>query len=132
MVHDSGLGTLEDNDIAVNGYSGIEIHSGGNPTVRRNRIHDNKHNGCLVHTDGLGILEDNDIAANGYAGVEIRNGGNPTVRGNRINRNSYTAVWVHNDGRGMIEDNDLTGNKPGPWTIDQDSEANVTRVDNRE
>ena len=35
LVYDSGLGTLEDNDITGNGLSGVEIRTGGNPTAAR-------------------------------------------------------------------------------------------------
>ena len=42
FVHDSGLGTLEDNDITGNACSGVAIKTGGNPTLRGNQIHDNK------------------------------------------------------------------------------------------
>ena len=58
--------------------------TGGNPTLRRNTIHDGKADGVYVFDDGLGILEDNDITANALAGVAIRTGGNPTLRRNTI------------------------------------------------
>ena len=67
FVYDNGLGTLEDNDITANGLSGVEIRTGGNPTLRRNQIHDNKQSGVYVHDNGLGTLEDNDITANAFA-----------------------------------------------------------------
>ena len=41
-VHEGGLGTLEDNDIAGNAYSGVAIGTGASPVLRRNKIHDNK------------------------------------------------------------------------------------------
>jgi parallel beta-helix repeat protein len=108
LVSDSGLGTLEDNDIAGNALSGVEI-SGGNPTLRRNQIHDN-HTGVLVSDNGLGTLEDNDIAGNALSGVTIRTGGNPAVRGNRIHGNKKGGVVVSDNGLGTLEDNDIAGN----------------------
>jgi len=98
MFLDGGLGTLEDNDITGNGYSGVEIKTGGDPTLRGNQIHDNTQDGVYVSDHGLGTLEDNEITGNGSAGVAIETGGHPTVRGNRINRNSYQAVWVRDGG----------------------------------
>ena len=112
--------------------SGVQIGTDGNPSLRRNQIHDNKGCGILVWEGGLGVVEDNDITSNGNMGVEIRTGGNPTFRGNRINRNVYRAVWIHDDGRGVMKDNDLTGNSKGAWLIAEDSKANVTRARNKD
>src|SRR6266508_408713 len=130
LIYDSGLGTLDDNEISANRMSGVEIRAGGNPTLRRNQIHDNKHSGIRVQDNGLGTLEDNDITANGPAGVTIISASNPTLRGNRINRNER-GVWIFKDGRGVIEDNDLTGNEKGALDISEDSKPNVKRSGNR-
>lgn len=108
------------------------INTGGSPTLRGNRIHDNKQNGVMVYDGGLGMLEDNDITGNRYAGVEIREGGSPTLRANRINRNGNQAIHIHDGGRGVIEDNDLSDNAKGAWFIAEDCEANVTRARNTE
>ncbi len=110
----------------------MEINTGGNPTLRRNQIHDNKQSGVFVYDDGLGTLEDNDITGNAYAGVSAKTAGNPTVRANRINRNGSQAVWIREGGRGVVEDNDLTGNAQGAWSIAEDCTANVTRARNKE
>src|SRR6266508_4216061 len=130
LIYDSGLGTLDDNEISANRMSGVEIRAGGNPTLRRNQIHDNKLSGVLVQDNGLETLEDNDITANGPAGVTIISASNPTLRGNRINRNER-GVWIFKDGRGVIEDNDLTGNEKRALDISEDSKPNVKRSGNR-
>ena len=95
-VHDSGLGTLEDNDITANASVGVEITTGGNPTLRRNQIHDNKQAGVFVHDSGLGTLEDNDITANAFAGVEIKDGRqpHPAPQPHQPQRRNE-AVWVY-------------------------------------
>ena len=36
FVNDNGAGRIEDNVISANGYSGIEVTGGGDPTVRGN------------------------------------------------------------------------------------------------
>jgi parallel beta-helix repeat protein len=140
LVHANGLGTLEDNDITANGFGGIgkgigfpgvSISGRGNPTLRNNRIHDNKQSGVSVHADGLGTLEGNDIIANGFCGVMILSGGYPTVRSNRINRNALYAVLVKGGG-GVIEDNDLTDNEQGSLSIAEDAEPKVTHRRNRQ
>jgi F-box protein 11 len=63
-VHDSGLGTLEDNDITGNRLTGIEIMSGGNPTVRGNRINRNGYKAVWIYDGGRGVVEDNDLTGN--------------------------------------------------------------------
>jgi len=45
-------------------WAGVSIKTGGDPTLRRNQIHDNKGGGVHVHDNGLGTLEDNDITGN--------------------------------------------------------------------
>jgi parallel beta-helix repeat protein len=64
VAQDGALGTLEDNEIAGNGYSGVEIRTGGNPVLRRNQIRGNQA-GVYVHDNGQGTLEDNEITGNG-------------------------------------------------------------------
>ena len=78
----------------------MEIKTGGDPTLRRNQIHDGKSGGVLVRDGGRGTLEDNDITGNTRAGVEIRAGGDPTLRRNQIHWNKYAAVWIYEGGRG--------------------------------
>ena len=110
----------------------MTIATGGNPTLRRNRIHDGKSSGVYVLDGGLGTLEDNDITGNASAGVAINTGGNPTLRANRINRNGSQAVRIYQGGRGVIENNDLTGNEKGAWSIAEDCIADATRARNKE
>ena len=103
LVHDQGLGTLEDNEITANTLSGVEIKTGGNPTLCRNNIHDGKQVGVFVQENGLGTLEDNEITANTLSGVEIKTGGNPTLWRNNIHEGLA--------GRGVC----LRMAAPAPW-----------------
>lgn len=132
FVNEGGQGILEDNDIFGNLYSGVEIGTEGNPTLRRNRIHDNKQSGLYVYEGGQGFIDDNDIIGNGYSGIRSSENGSPVVTNNRINRNTRFGVRVSEEGRGTFEGNDLTENVQGAWSIAPDSEANVTRVNNKE
>jgi parallel beta-helix repeat protein len=109
LVHDYGLGTLEDNQIVGNHLSGVEIRGGGNPYLRRNRISDNEGSGVLIHRSGEGTVEDNEIVDNGN-GVAISDGGNPVVRHNRIAGSKRSGIFVYDAGQGYIEDNDITVN----------------------
>ena len=54
IVTDNGQGSLEDNDLFENSDSDVEISKGGNPTLRRNRIHDGKGNGIQILDNGQG------------------------------------------------------------------------------
>ena len=99
-VHKNGQGVLEDNEIFANALSGIAIKEGGNPTVRRNRIHDGKQTGIFVYENGQGVLEDNDIVANALSGIEIKEDGNPTVRRNRIHDGKRAAFMSKRTARG--------------------------------
>ncbi len=42
VVYENGQGVIEDNEIYGNTLSGVDIKEGGNPTLRRNKIHDGK------------------------------------------------------------------------------------------
>jgi parallel beta-helix repeat protein len=59
-----GLGVLEDNDITANTGVGVEIETGGNPTLRRNRINRNGYQAVWIHRNGNGVVEDNDLTGN--------------------------------------------------------------------
>jgi F-box protein 11 len=109
LVHDYGLGTLEDNQIFGNRLSGAEIRARGNPTLRNNRIYGNLESGVLVHRDGEGTVEDNEIADNG-TGTAISTGGNPVFRRNRISGSKHSGIFVYAGGQGYIEDNEVIAN----------------------
>jgi parallel beta-helix repeat protein len=123
---------LEGCDITSQSDACVVIHSGADPRLRRNTIHDGNDVGVYVYDQGLGILEDNDITANAGPGVAIATGGNPTLRRNKINRNRHAAVLIYQTGKGVFEDNDLTDNDQGAWDIESDSRDNVTRARNLE
>jgi parallel beta-helix repeat protein len=110
LVYESGLGTLEDNEIFGNNSPGVAIDAGSNPTLRRNRIHNGKQYGVYVDENGLGTLEDNEIFSNRSAGVLIKSGGSPTLRRNRIYDGEQSGVFVFENGLGTLEDNEVFGN----------------------
>ena len=101
---------LEACDISGSSTAGVAVPSGGCPTVRGNRIHDNEGFGVNVSDSGAGVFEDNDIFANTTAGVVVAKGGCPTVRGNRIHDNEGFGVNVSDSGAGVFEDNDIFAN----------------------
>jgi F-box protein 11 len=99
---------LDGCDITSQSLICVAIHSGADPRLRRNRIHDGEI-GVSVHENGQGILEDNEIHDNAISGVAIETGGNPTLRHNRIH-DGEVGVFVHENGQGVLEDNDIFGN----------------------
>lgn len=122
---------LEDCDISSQGAACIAIHSGANPCLRRNRIHDGKGAGIFVKMNGQGIIEDNVIFANAGAGVEIKMNDKSILRRNRIFENSGPGIWIEFGGGGIFEDNDLRGNFEA-WRIGPFCEARVQRRGNKE
>jgi Right handed beta helix region len=92
------LGILEDNDITANAYAAVEITTGGNPTLRRNTIHDGKTNGIIVYSKGLGILEDNDITGAALS-MRIRRYGLRTLTADRSYGVSVPAACPPRAGR---------------------------------
>ena len=96
-------------DITNQGLSCVGIHSGADPRIRRNRIHDGKHSGVLVYDNGKGTIEDNEICGNSFQ-VSIRKEGNPLVRKNRIYDGKQIGVYVSDNGKGIIEDNEIFRN----------------------
>jgi parallel beta-helix repeat protein len=118
--------------IYANAFSGVEIKEGANPTLRRNKIHDQKQNGVHVHDEGKGLFEDNDIRSNQYSGVRVQAGGDPLFRGNRISKNGTWGIVAKESGKGTFEKNDLRGITKGAWFIDESSETLVKRSENIE
>ncbi|MAQ95971.1 MAG: hypothetical protein CMM84_20890 [Rhodothermaceae bacterium] len=101
---------LESCDVKSEGLSCVAVHSGADPVVRGNRIHDGKQAGVFVYEDGRGTYEDNDVFANAGAGFAVQEGADPVVRGNRIHHGKQSGVYIHTDGRGTYEDNDVFAN----------------------
>jgi parallel beta-helix repeat protein len=77
---------LEDNDITANAYPGVGIRTGGNPTLRRNRINRNEYQAIWVHEGGKGVVEDNDLTDNkrGAWDIAADSEGNVTRARNRV------------------------------------------------
>jgi F-box protein 11 len=132
FVYDGAQGTLEDNDIFGNVVVGVAIETTANLILRRNRIHDSKQGGVCVQNGGQGILEDNEIFDNGQSGVFVISGSNLSVKNNLIRENSHWGISIDQNSGGTFEHNQLTRNERGAWFISEDSEANVTRVNNKE
>ena len=107
MVYEGAEATVEDCEF-VNNAVGIVTIGGGNPTVRRARIHDGK-TGIYAYDGGRGTFEDCAIFAHAITEVQIRRDGNPTLRGCRIRDGKSFGVYVYERGQGLLEDCDIFG-----------------------
>jgi F-box protein 11 len=79
---------IEDCDITSEAISGVGIHGGADPRIRRCRIHHCAQSGIFLYEHALGILEENELSDNQKSGISISDGSSPTVRRNRISSNS--------------------------------------------
>jgi parallel beta-helix repeat protein len=125
-VSDNAKGTFEDNDIFGHSNSGVEIWTGGDPVLRRNRIHDCEQNGVSVF-DGKGTFEDNDIFANKTSGIVISRRGDPAFRRNRIHDNQDNGVLCGTNGNGTLEDNEIFVNGSFGVAITNGAEPTLRR-----
>nr|BAK63749.1 F-box only protein 11 [Pan troglodytes] len=91
-------------------YSGVQIRTGSNPKIRRNKIWGGQNGGILVYNSGLGCIEDNEIFDNAMAGVWIKTDSNPTLRRNKIHDGRDGGICIFNGGRGLLEENDIFRN----------------------
>ena len=98
--YDSGHGQLEDNEIFNHLYSGVQIRTSSNPTIRRNKIWGGQNGGVLVYNSGLGELEQNEIFDNAMAGVWIKTYSNPTLRRNKIYDGREGGICIFQRGKG--------------------------------
>lgn len=59
--------------------------TGGNPTVRHNRINRNNYEAVWIYAGGRGVIEDNDLTDNKMGPWSIANDSEPNVKrsGNR-------------------------------------------------
>lgn len=108
--YDNGHGLLEDNDIFNHLYSGVQIRTGSNPNIRRNKIWGGQNGGVLVYNGGLGLLEQNEIFDNAMAGVWIKTDSNPILRRNKIYDGREAGICIFNGGKGVLEENDIFRN----------------------
>jgi F-box protein 11 len=52
----------------------VEIKTGGNPTLRANRISGNGYEAVWVYDGGRGVVEDNDLTGNARGAWDIAEG----------------------------------------------------------
>ena len=86
LVSDQGQGTIERCVISGNAFAGVQIKTGGNPTVRGCEIRDNKEAGVFVYEQGQGTFTGNTLTGNASGAWRIDpDAGRVTRTGNRPN-----------------------------------------------
>src|SRR5208337_1737159 len=91
--------------------AGIEIKDGGNPVLRRCKVHDCKQAGVLFTKNAQGSLEECDIYGNGLSAVEVRQGGSPVLRRCKIHDSKLGGVLVVEKSAVTLEDSDIFSNR---------------------
>ena len=85
-VNGYGQGTIEQCVISGNALSGVQIKTGGNPTVRDCEIRDSKQAGVYFHEQGQGTFTGNTLTGNPSGAWVIRaDAGRVTRTGNTPN-----------------------------------------------
>ena len=64
IIYENGKGMLDDNDIFGNALAGVEVRTGADPVLRRNRISKNQYQGIWVREGSGGTFEENDLRGN--------------------------------------------------------------------
>jgi parallel beta-helix repeat protein len=127
---------LEDCDISSQSKACVAIHDGGDPRVRRCRIHDSATGGGVyVYDKGQGVIEDCDIFGATVVAIEIiGQGSSAVVRHSRIHNNPG-GVYVREQGQSLIEDCDIFDNTCAGVTVGAGSAPTVRKCrihDNKE
>lgn len=92
--------------------SGVVVHSGADPRLRRNRLVGCKKAGIIFTNGARGTLEENEITENHSSAIGVADGAAPTIRQNRIFNNDGSGIYL-SDGAGTISENELAHNKRG-------------------
>ncbi|MHC2994208.1 MAG: right-handed parallel beta-helix repeat-containing protein [Candidatus Atribacteria bacterium] len=113
--------TIEDNNIEINAYSGIEVGSGGSGIIRNNSITSNQY-GIRTCGDSSPEITHNNISNNSHTGIYCRESSTPVISNNTISDNGY-GILIDNvlgdsvnpdigggEG-GSVGKNNITGNQ---------------------
>jgi F-box protein 11 len=101
-------GTIESNELVAN-RTGIRIRGASTPSIRGNRVYENKQDGIGIYRGARPICEDNEIFKNGNIGV-VNLDSDPIIRRNRIFE-CHFGFFAYEKARGSVEDNDIRGHQ---------------------
>ena len=87
--------TIEDNNIEINAYSGIEVGSGGSGIIRNNSIISNQY-GIRTCSDSSPEISNNDISNNSNTGIYCWESATPVISYNTISNNANCGILIDN------------------------------------
>jgi len=128
---DGGYGTIANNVIAHNLFSGIWMWSSPFVAIRRNRIEDNGASGIFIGPQTTrAIISENTIANHREMGVAVARGkSRAEIRGNRMANNGGLGIDWGLDGISRVDAGDVdTSNAPVLLSAIYDSGHNQTIV----
>jgi hypothetical protein len=64
LLWEPGQGLFEDCDIFANTFAGVEVRTGGAPTMRKCRIQKNGYQAIWIYDKSGGVYEENDLRDN--------------------------------------------------------------------
>lgn len=130
---ENGRGIFADCAFSENGFHGASVNAGADPVFQRCHFNNNTQAGARVSENGRGRLENCNLLGNGYYGIAVKEEGIPHVTVCVIADNKYAGIRTEDaTGGGVFERNVFRSNGGGAWNLAEGSEANVTRIDNRE
>eukprot|EP00794_Sanderia_malayensis_P017730 gene17730-19502_t len=122
--YDKGCGTLEDNEIYNHKYSGIQIRSGSNPVIRKNKIWGGKNEVCLFTMEDLASLRIMRSSTMLWPAWWIKTESNPILRRIKFTmatkeefaysiteRAGAAGIEITNSAGGVLEKNEIFNNR---------------------
>ena len=103
---------IEKNSLDHNGYSGIEIGSGGKGQIENNLVQYNQY-GIRTYGDASPEISGNNISSNSNTGIYCRESATPIIFNNTIRDNSYGVLIDYNSSWGSAVNPDLGGGDSG-------------------
>jgi len=104
-------GTIRNNEIYENGYSGIAVKEGSEPLIEGNIIRNNEYSGIYIYSSAKGTIRDNEIYENGSSGIQVKEGADPLIEHNTILWNAGSGIWTYSGSQPTIRNNIIAQNR---------------------
>jgi parallel beta-helix repeat protein len=115
-------GTIRDNEIYENGYSGIAVAEEADPLIEDNTIMNNRQAGIYIRSYAKGTIWGNEIYENGYSGIAVKEEAEPLIEDNVIRSNQYNGIFACSSAKGTIRNNEIYENGYSGIEVVEDSE----------
>ena len=148
LVRGSGSGSWVGNTVSGN-LLGVQLTDCSTPTLLRNRIHANQHEGLTVGGGAVADVTENTLRMNGNArltkgsskrgarlhgddtgaGVVVLAGGEARMHANQIAMNAGAGVFAHAEAKATLTANVFRGNQGASLAVRPRSRAHVAPAD---